>query len=307
MAEPKPSPWVAVILVVIVVAAGGGGAAFLYLENHKGPAAGPVTVAIGDNVTVNYIGVFGNGAQTGRVFDTSEYSIALNNISWPKSLLYSSRGGKPSDYTPLGVYVGSNAPSAGYTIGNLTFGGVVTGFWQGLVGLPGNRTTYVSVPASLGYPLVNASCFVTQPLVTTTPVIVTLSPSEFQADVPNVTALAGTTFADPTYGWTDLILTVNATAVLYEKLPTIGTVASPSGWPQVVTNISATTITLKSQLSPAQAGLVLGHGTSLCGSTSFIVSSVNLANGTFVEDYNSEVDGKNLIFIVTVVDIFRPT
>jgi hypothetical protein len=306
MAERKPSPVLTIVLVLLVIAAGGAGAAYLYSVNHRSPAPGPLTVQVGDNVTVNYVGLFAQGPQAGRVFDTSEYTVALNNLSWPKSLEYTSRGGAPSDYTPLGVYVGPNPPSSD-TIGNLTFGGVVTGFWQGLLGLPGNRTQYVTVPPSLGYSFVNASCFVTQPLVTTTPVVVTLTPAEFRTTFGNATAVAGTVYPDPVYGWSDLVLSVNASTVTYENLPTLGMTVNPNGWPVTVSNLSTTTITLTSQLSPGQGGLVLGHtsGTT-CGRSTFIVSSVNSANSTYVADYNSEVDGRTLIFIVTVIDIFRP-
>lgn len=309
MAEPRPSPTWSIVLALIVVIAGVAGGVLLYEENHKSPGPGPLTVQVGDNVTVNYIGLFAKGPQQGRVFDTSEYSVALSNLSWPKSLQYASRGGKPSDYSPLGVYVGPSPPSGGYTIGNLTFGGVVTGFWEGLVGLPGNRTAYITVPPSLGYGDVNQSCIVSQPLVTTYPVVVTLSPSNFSALFPNVSATAGTVYTDPVYGWSDVVLSVNASALTYENLPTLGMVTNPSGWPVQVSNISATTITLTSQLSPAQAGLVLGHasGSGLCGTTSFIITGVNLGTGTYTEDYNSEVDGQTLIFIVTVVNIYRPS
>jgi len=308
MAETKPSAFWTIVLVLIVVAAGIGGAAFVYYENHRPTPAGPLTVAVGDNVTVNYVGLFANGPQQGRVFDTSEYSVALNNISWPKSLQYQSRGGQPRDYTPLGVYVGSNAPSGGYTIGNTTFGGVVTGFWQGLVGLPGNRSQYVTVPPALGYSFVNASCFVTEPLTTTTPVVVMLGPSEFRTTFHNQTAVAGATYTDPVYGWPDLVLSVNSSTVTYENLPTLGMSVAPYGWSILVANISATTITLTSQLSPSQAGLVLGHAaTDTCGTATFTISSVNVATGTYVADYNPEVNGRTLIFIVSVVDIFRPS
>lgn len=307
MAESKPSAFWTFVLVLIVIAAGIGGAALVYYENHRPPAAGTLTVAVGDNVTVNYIGLFANGPQQGRVFDTSEYSVALNNVSWPKSLQYSSRGGSPSDYSPLGVYVGPNAPADGYTIGNTTFGGVVTGFWQGLLGLTGNRTHYVTVPPALGYSFVNSSCFVTQPLVTTTPVVVTLAPNVFRSTFGNVSAVAGTVYTDPVYGWPDLVLSVNSSSVTYENLPTLGMTVNPSGWPVLVSNLTATTITLTSQLSPAQAGLVLGHAaTDTCGTSTFTVSTVNLSNNTYVADYNAEVDGQTLIFVVTVVDIFRP-
>jgi hypothetical protein len=307
MAEEKSSPLLAVFLVLVVVAAGVGGAVFLYYEvNHPRPAAGVLRVAVGDNATVNYIGIFASGPQQGRVFDTSEYAVALNNVSWPKSLQYSSRGGAPSDYTPLAVHVGPTTPAGGYTLANYTFSSVVTGFWQGLVGLPGNQTKYVTVPASLGYSFVNSSCFVTRNLTTAFPVVISLTPPEFSEIFSGVNASAGVQFTDPVYGWTDLILSVNATSVVYENLPTLGMTVSPEGWPVVVSNLTATTITLKNQLTPAQAGLVGGSvsGSGFCSSKKFIVSSVNLGAGTYTEDFNAEVDGQTLIFIVQVVDIF---
>jgi hypothetical protein len=308
MAEEKPSALLALVLVIVVVAAGITGGALLYVfVNHRAPAPSGLTVAVGDNVTVNYIGIFANGPQQGRVFDTSEYLVATNNASWPKSLQYSSRGGKPSDYTPLGVYVGPNAPSSGYTIGNLTFGGVVTGFWQGLVGLPGNQTHYITVPPALGYSFVNSSCIVTRNLTSQFPVVVTLTPSEFSQVFPKVNATAGTYFTDPVYSWTDAILSVNSTAVTYENLPSLGMIVSPQGWAVKVTNITSTVITLTSQLSPDQSGLVAGHSAaSVCSKTSFIVTQINLGAGTYVADYNDEVNGQTLIFVVSVVDIFRP-
>lgn len=308
MAEPRASPVFAILLVIIVLVAGAGVAAFLYYENHKSPGSSGLKVQVGDNVTVNYIGLFGKGPQQGRVFDTSEYSVALNNASWPKSLQYASRGGRPSDYSPLGVAVGGNVPSSGYTIGNVTFGSVVPGFWQGLVGLPGNQTHFITIPPSLGYSFVNSSCFVTHPLTTTYPVVVTVTPADFQALFANVSATAGTVYTDPVYGWPDMVLSVNASAVTYENLPTLGMTTNPSGWPVLVSNISATTVTLESQLTPSQAGMVAGHapGSGFCGSTKFIISQVNLANGTYVEDFNPEVDGQTLIFVVTVIDILRP-
>lgn len=306
MAEPHPSPVLSILLIVVVLVAGAAGGAYLYYyENHRSPASSGLRVKVGDNVTVNYIGLFANGPQVGRVFDTSEYSVALNNLSWPKSLQYTTRGGAPSDYTPLAVYVGGNVPGGGYSVGNLTFGSVVTGFWQGLVGLPGNQTHYITVPPSLGYSFVNASCFVTRPLTSAYPVLVTVSPSEFKSSFPNVSMNPGTQYTDPVYGWPDVVLSLNSSAVTYENLPSLGMTVSPNGWPVVVTNLTASTITLTSQLSPIQAGMVAGHGIgTVCGKTSFIVTQVNLGAGTYVADFNSEVDGQTLIFIVTVVDIF---
>ncbi|HXW67500.1 MAG TPA: hypothetical protein VEL82_06480 [Thermoplasmata archaeon] len=309
MAEPHPNRALVIALVVITIVAGAAGAGYVYYRTHVGAPASALTVQEGDNVTVNYIGVFGSGAQVGRVFDTSLYSVATNNASWPKSLLFHPRGPLPTNFTPLGVYVGASTPSGGYTVGNLTFGSVVPGFWMGLLGLPGNRTHYVTVPPSLGYSYVNASCFVPRPISYTIPVVVSLTDSEFSAQVPNVSPESGIEFPDPTYGWTDLILSTNATSIVYENLPSLGMTTRPQGWPVLVTNISTSTISLTNQLSPSQAGLVAGHvsGAGVCGSTGFIVSQVSTATGTYTEDYNSEVAGQTLIFIVTVVDILPPS
>lgn len=307
MVTEKPSRILLVVLVVVTLAAAGGGAAFVY-EHNKTKAATPILVVReGDNVTVNYIGIFGSGAQSGRVFDTSVYSVATNNLSYPKSLEYQSRGA-PSAYTPLPVHVGPSAPSGGYTIGNLTFGSVVTGFWQGLLGLPGNRSSTIVVPPNLGYGSLNTSCISTAPLAYTVPVLVPVPAASFASLYPNGTAAVGAEFPDPTYGWNDSVFAVNSSTVTLQSLPSVGFRVSPNGLPFVVSNLNATTISLTSQLTPADAGLVLGHIPTggLCGATKFIVSSVNLSTGTFTENYNPEVQGETLDFVVTVVDILPP-
>jgi hypothetical protein len=308
MAEPKPPRALAIALVIVVIIAGGVGFGVLYYENTKNHAPSQLTVQIGDNVTVNYIGVFGTSAQVGKVFDTSEYSVAFNNLTWPKAIGFQPRGPNPSNFTPLAVAVGPNTPAAGYTVGNLTFEGVVTGFWQGLVGLPGNQTRYITVPENLGYGPENQSCFVSQSLTFTVPVTVSESPSAFAAQFPSITPTAGAEISDPTYHWPVYILSVNSTAVAYENLPTLGWTSSPQGWGVTVTNINATTITLTNQLSASNAGLVGGTSASqVCGSGSFIVTQVNPATSTYLENYNKDVLGQTLIFIVSVVDIFPPS
>jgi FKBP-type peptidyl-prolyl cis-trans isomerase 2 len=306
MAEKKPSRVLAIVLVIVVVAAGSAGIGVLYYENTKLHPQPQLTVQQGDNVTVNYIGIFGSSPQAGRVFDTSIYEVALNNLTWPKSLGYHSRGGQPSDYTPLPVHVGL---SGSYSLNNQTFGTVVPGFWQGLLGLPGNQTRVISVSPSLGYGNPNASCLVTQPLSYTVPVTVALPRATFTTTFPSVALLAGSEFTDPTYGWTDLVLSVNASAVVYQNLPTLGFTFTVPGWPVAVTALNSTTITLTNQLTVSNAGLVGGSvtGSGVCGSTSFIVSQVSTSRGFYTENFNSEVVGQTLIFAVTVVDIFPPS
>ena len=305
MAAERPSLILLILLVVLVLIAAGVGAAFVYEYNKPKAAPTLLTVQKGDNVTVNYIGEFGSGPQIGRVFDTSFYSVAQNNVTYPKSLEYAPRS-SASAYTPLAVHVGPNAPAGGYPVGNLTFSGVVTGFWQGLVGLTGNHTQTVVVPASLGYGPLNSSCLRPAPLVFTLPVLTYLPLGEFASLYPNVTADVGVEFTDSNYGWTDQVFAVNATSVSVQALPTVGQTSSPDGLPFEVTALNATSVTLSSLLTPANAGLVLGHLRvgSICSESKFIVSAVDPSAGTLTENFNPEVQGETLDFIVAVVNIY---
>lgn len=304
MADTRPSRIVPLLFVVIVVAAAATGTALLYEFNH--PKAGtPIRAVVnGDNVTVNYIGFFGSGPQTGRVFDTSIYSVGINNASYPKSLEWS-RGTNPSGYTPLPVHVGPSAPSGGYSLAGKTFSTVVPGFWQGLIGLTVNRTAWLTIPPSLGYGAPNASCYVTQPLTVQVPVVLTLTTSQFTAAYPGANSTPGTEFTDPTYGWTDLVLSHNTTGVVVENLASVGWSVPGKGWAEVVTAVNSTTVTVTNQLSGADTGLVAGTSKSqVCGTGQFIVSAVDPTAGTYTEDFNREVVGQTLIFEVSVVQFY---
>jgi FKBP-type peptidyl-prolyl cis-trans isomerase 2 len=304
MAEPHPSRLLPVLLVIIVLVAAGVGAGLLYEFNHPKPAGPQQTVQVGSNVTVNYIGAFGSGPQTGRVFDTSLYSVAVNNASYPKSLEFTMRS-PISEYTPLGVSVGPNVPSSGYTIDNITFGGVVTGFWQGLLGLPVGQTRTIVVPASQGYGALVPSCLVTEPLTVTVPVVVTVPSENFTTEYPNVTAAVGTEFSATPYNWSAVVLNVNSTAVTVENLPSVGESVTANGLPAIVASITKTTITVVFQVTPSNyAGLLGSSSASVCSSTQFTILSVNTATGTFVENYNREVVGQTLDFTVTVVQFY---
>jgi FKBP-type peptidyl-prolyl cis-trans isomerase 2 len=316
MAPPPPSRLLLVVLVVVVLAAAGGLAGYVYYRDRPASPPSVLMVETGDNVTVNYIGIFGSGPEQGKVFDTSLYSVATNDAQYPKGLEYSPRGAA-ANYTPLPVHVGGSTPSGGYTVGGLSYISVVTGFWQGLLGLAGNQTRSVSVPPALGYGFDNPSCIVTYPLVQHLPVVQTYTRSQFTAAYPSVTAATGATFNEPHFLWPVLIVSVNATSVVTENLAQVGDTASPSGWTVEVTNVSSTAngtgdITLVNELTPADAGVTLGKdftGTGSCAQSSggkFIVTAVNLTSGTYTANFNTEVTGQTLIFIVTIVSIHTP-
>lgn len=311
---PSPTAYVALVALTLIVA--GGLAGFAYYHARPGGGNALLTVQVGGNATVNYIGFFGSGPESGRVFDTSLYSVAINNASYPKSVGFQFRGPSAS-YSPLGVYVGPNAPSSGYTAGNTTFRSVVPGFWQGLVGLTGNATRTLVVPPALGYGPQNPACNRTLPLRYTLPVVATFTAAGFSSAFPGVSPLTGVAFLDPHYGWNMTVYSANTSFVTVENLPYVGYVAHPAGWPVLVTAISNTAngagaISLVNELTPSDAGHLLGkdfNGTGPCTSSSngqFIVTAVNPSAGTYTEDFNEEVQGETLIFVVTVVDIFPP-
>lgn len=307
MTAGSPSLGLLAFLIAIVLVVAGVGFGLLYEYNHPKRSSGPPTVAIGDNVTVNYIGLFGSGPQIGKVFDTSIKAVATDNASWPKSLEYTPRNS--SGYTPLPVHVGSNTPSGGYNVSGVTYLGVVPGFWQGLLGLQVNQTRWATVPANLGYGPLDPACLTTSPLVQTIPAVRSLSPTDFSSDYSGVTAEAGVTFADPTYGWTDTVLSANSTAVVVGLLPYLGETTDPYGWTVVVTNVTSQSITLTSELTPSSVGSVKGSipGVSVCSTSDFLIWTVNSAAGTFTSNYNRETVGETLIFVVTIVTILPPS
>jgi FKBP-type peptidyl-prolyl cis-trans isomerase 2 len=303
---PAGSPsfaFLAVVAVVVLIVAGVG-AGLLYVANHPKTTAAPLTVAKGDNVTVDYIGIFASGPEVGKVFDTSIRSVADNNQTYPKSLGYTPRNA--SGYAPLPVHVGPTAPKGGYTLGGQKYGTVVPGFWQGLIGLATNQSRVVTVTPGLGYGPLNQSCLVTAPLVQTVPTVLTVGVGTFNKYYVGVTNAAGVVFSDPTYHWTDRIASSNQTAVVIWREPTVGEVVNAFGWPMQVSNVTSRAITISSEMTGASAGNVLGIivNTTVCSTTKFVVWSVNLPAGTFVENYNREVVGVTLEFVVTVKAIY---
>ena len=307
MAETGPSRTTLVILVVVILIAAGAGiwAADYYL--HPRPVSTPETVQIGDNVTVNYIGQYANGSQAGKTFDSSIYSVYLNNVTYPKSIQYSPRGNLPSDYNPLPVYVGPG--NSQYNVAGVNYTPVVTGFWQGMLGLQVNQTRWVTFPDSLGYHALDPSCTATVSMTSSVPVLTTVGPSQFTSKYPGITASPGLTFADPAYGWTDVVFSMNSTAITVESLTSVGFVATDGGWNATVSAVNATTITLLDDITLTNYGSILGHfATSRgCGggqpTSQFTILSVNVANGTFVENWNSPVVGFSLTFRISIAQI----
>ncbi len=298
MPEPEFSwrPFLAIVVVVILLV-GAGIYALSVTVNKPIPAPGNPTVVEGDNVSVNYIGTFGSGINEGKVFDTSLLSVARNNATYPKALSFGFRG--VSGYVPLDAHVGPQS----YT----PFTSLIPGFWQALIGMREGQTKVVTIPPALAYGPANQSLIQTLPLVQELPMLYTYTPAAFGTAYGGIAALPGSTFTDPHWGWTDVILSVNSTAVVLEYAPTLGEVVHPFGWAATVTNLSTPhnstgAITLTNQLTPSDVGT--GTGTNFQTSRVFYLTNVNLQTGTYTLDYNSLTAGATLIFTITLVAIY---
>jgi len=68
-----------IIALIIIGAVMIGYSAYGYFTASR--AGNRLTVQTGDQVLVNYVGQFTNGL----VFDTSMYSVAVNNVTFPKA------------------------------------------------------------------------------------------------------------------------------------------------------------------------------------------------------------------------------
>jgi hypothetical protein len=92
---------------------------------------------IGDKDQVNYIGILTDG----MIFDTSYFEVA-NNSDYPKTEDFTMR----SFYEPLKMFVGDTDPDP-----SDDYGGMIEGFWEGVIGMKMNETKVVRIPPEKAY------------------------------------------------------------------------------------------------------------------------------------------------------------
>lgn len=269
----------AIVLVIIVVASSVG--AYVLLDDSK-------TVKSGDFIKVNYIGKLPNG----QVFDTSLYSVATDNTTYPKSLFFSYRGNESSYYT------------LNFTVGG---GYMIEGFENGVMGMKvGETKTFVVTPDD-AYGYANESKVTTLNLTETIPVYKDMTVDEFEAYYGK-TPTSFTLYTDPNYEWTVYTGMVDGTTVRVQNMPDNGSTyrafassSDPSyGWNVTVEYDGAGNIIIHHDLDASSAMSVKGIDES---STKFYVKSVDEAAGTAVLDRNNQIIGQDLTFTVTVVSI----
>jgi len=259
-------------------------------------------VESGDKVKVDYIGMF--PAPDGRVFDTSLYSVAIDNSPYPKSLSFAMRS-NASKYTPLEFTQGS--------------GGMIKGFDQAVLGMKVGETKTVTILPNMAYGALDPKKLVNISLEDTVPVYESMTFTAFQAaygQAPEFNLLV----KSPIWGWDQRVSALYSSngTVWLENIPTIGSnyaaYGAPSntsaygnvGWyVQVLSRNSSANggwgeIGVKHLLEEEDGRYLKGVDSA---KKSFILESVDWESNVAVLNYNTEVTGQTLEFTITLVAI----
>jgi FKBP-type peptidyl-prolyl cis-trans isomerase 2 len=279
------SNWVILISLVVIVAAALG-AYYTFFVPRGGPA--PLQAQPGDQLQVAYIGFF---QDTGRVFDTSNASVARDNASWPKAVSFGWRG----SWTPLSLTVSGNASS-----------GTIKGFDLGVRGMSVGQTKNIVVPPELGYGPMDPSLVFVHHLLESVPVHATMNVSVFTStygEAPN----SGSNVSDPIYRWPVQVSVANDIVTITNS-PVPGQALNVYGhWPGTVLTIDDAAnngtgvISVQSHLNPSAVDVIGGNANG----KAFYISAVDTAAGTYTLNFNREVVGRTLVFQVTLLQITR--
>lgn len=273
-------------IFVILLIIGGVVAAGYFFITYEAPEVVKST-ANGDTVKVDYTGMF----EDGRVFDTSRLDIARDNATYPKSLSFKFR---TTGYTPLEFTVGA--------------GQMIAGFDEGVLGMKKGDQKSITVLPEKGYGSPDPSLIEVRQLIEELPVKEEMNVSQF-GDRFNRVAEEGKTEMDPFWKWDVYVLHITGDLVTIQHQPEVGMVISPyTVWSSMVIYIDSGAnegkgvIKVEHLLEKSDENNI--KSTEERGD--FIITEVNLEEGTYTVDFNREVVGQTLIFHITMVEIIKP-
>ncbi len=265
-----------VLIVVAVIIAASSGAYAWYNSTFSKTSTEPI-VENGSSVSVLYYGyIYYPGGQP-KVFDTNIKSVAQNNVSYPKTLTYTYSG---------------NLSLLNFTVGA---GQMIKGFDQGVIGMYQGETKLIIVPPSEGYPM-NWANVVNISVKHQVSVYQTITISEYKSRT-GVSPVLYAVAHDEVYGWNDQVLAINSNT----NTVTISNnaLANQYYYPylndtnyQVYVNSISQNQTISITVIATPMTLLPGGG---------IIESVN--STTISINYNKEVAGQTLYFVVTVVKV----
>ncbi len=276
---------IAIVAILIVSTIG----VFIFAT---GLGAAEKKVVSGSVIKVNYIGQLPDG----RVFDTSLFTVASDNTTYPKSLFYTYRGSETM-YGTLNFTVGA--------------GSMITGFDRGVLGMAAGETKTITVEPSQGYGNMDPTKIFTYDINETIPILKTMTAQAFKT-MYKQDASTHLTVVDPKYGWQVTVLSASDSAhVLVMNGPsdgsTYGIYSSADhptyGWTATVTNIDSYNITVHHNLD---ASSVRNVGCLDENSVKTLVITVDPSAGKYtVYKDNNRTEQKSVVlsFTVTVVSI----
>ncbi|MCX8173976.1 MAG: FKBP-type peptidyl-prolyl cis-trans isomerase [Thermoplasmata archaeon] len=284
--------WYAVIAVVLLVAAAAGGY-YWYTTQQKSEERKEIFVEPEDKVAVDYIGRFVDLS----VFDTSMYSVAIDNVSYPKSPAFSMR--EPSAYVPLKVKVGTAAEGDYIT--------VIEGFREALIGMKvGDKRTAI-IPPEKGYGFKDPALIVEKNLIETIPMKYEWNESKF-TDYYGKSPMDGLVLKDPKWGWNVTVFATYGNKVVFHFTPQVGETVSPFGWEIKVLSVDSTAnngngeIKIQHLIKPSQVNRIHAKDFQF---RDFYLIGLNPEKGTFTIDYNEQIKGNTLIFTITLLNITK--
>lgn len=284
--------WYAVIAVLLIIGVAGGGY-YWYTSQQKTEERKVLFVEQDDKVEVDYIGRFVDLS----VFDTSIYSVAIDNVSYPKSPAFNMR--EPSAYVPLKVKVGT-APEGEYTT-------VIEGFREALIGMKVGDTRTAVIPPEKGYGFKDPALIVEKSLVESIPMFYRWNESkfiEYFGKSPDI----GLVVKDPKWGWNVTVFSHDGNYVFFHFTPRVGEIVTPFGWEIKVVGVDSTAnngtgeIKIQHLIKPSQVNRL--HAKDFQGRDFYLIG-LNTEKGTFTIDYNEQVKGNTLIFTITVLNITK--
>ena len=270
----KLGTYVAIIFVIMLVVSVGiyEYNSYMYPSQEKAKV-----VKVGDKISVYYYGYIYYGGQR-RIFDTNIEKVAKDNLTYPKILTYKWTG----NFKPLT-----------FTVGN---GTMIKGFEEGVVGMKLNETKTIVVPPDKGYKFdwrkVKNVSF-TQKI----PVIENMTLDDFKKRFGVTNPYINSVYRDKYHGWNCLVLYVSGpkNLVTIENTPTVGNDYQPYPTPDLIIHVDTVsngniTYTYKIKSLP----ILLPSGG--------IIDYVH--DDYFRVNFNQEVAGKTLYFVVTIDKIW---
>ncbi len=267
--------WVYVTVLLLLMLGVSVGIYEYNVYTNSGGKSVPV-VKEGDKISVRYYGYIYYGGER-RVFDTNIEDIAKDNVTYPKTVSYHWSG----HFDLLTFKVGS--------------GSMIKGFDEGVRGMKLNETKTIVVPPDEGYPF-SWNKVSNESIYQNVPVVENISIDQFYKRFANTNPTTNSVYRDKMYGWNCIVLYVNPlkNIVTIQNNPDIDQDYELFGNPSLfvhVDKVDGSTIYFHYIIKSLPILLPSGG----------IIDQVN--GDHFRINFNQEVAGKTLYFVVTVVKI----